>query len=148
MAAITVKALGDSASKWGTNSGSGAARYMTHAAAAAAKFVANAEAAAGSFQQAVTSGNIGARYMSGLRKNGATRYATGIAQKGSRYGQGVGTPGAQQAWQSGFTPFATALGGMDPGPRGPRGDPKNGQRSLAVQQLLHNLRISMLSAGG
>ncbi len=103
--------------KWESRTAAGAANWAAGVAAAAA---------AGMFLKGVTpAGPKWKRKASGV---GPARFATGVAAAGPDY-------------TAGFAPYLAALGSLTLGPRGPRGDPANQQRSNAVQVTLHQARL-------
>ena len=78
-------------------------------------------------------------YEKGLSKAGDAKWQKGVAEKGkARYGQGV-TAGAD-AYRQGFGPYASVLGGLELGPRGPKG-----QNYGRVQQVGEALRAAKVA---
>lgn len=144
--ALQVKDLSTSAQKWSTNAGNSSGEYATNAIAAGDRWAAATVAAAQTYQQAVTSGNIGERFRRGVQKSGASKYTSRITEHGaSRYSQGVAA--AQADWTSGFSPYAQTIAGLTLTPRRPRGDPGNYQRVQQVGQALNARRLALLGSG-
>lgn len=80
-----------------------------------------------SFEKGVAaSGNE--KWMRNTLSKGVQRFAGGIQQAGGD-------------WAKGFQPFAAGLEGMQLPVKGPKGDPGNNARSVAVQQKLRAIKL-------
>jgi hypothetical protein len=90
-------------------------------------------------QEAITQG----RFERGVRAAGATKYQERASTLGpERFASGVAAGAAD--WGRNFAPFAQALAGFTPAPRGMRGSDQNAQRSLEVQRLMRRTRNERL----
>lgn len=103
-----------------------------------AAYEAAALAGADNWQTGVAQAAAEGRYASGIQGSGAKwqRKATTVGPQ--RYQTGVA--GASGDYQAGFQPYFNVLQSLNLGPRGPRGDPRNYQRSQQVGDALNQAR--------
>lgn len=133
---MDVRDLSKSGQKFSTNAaGQGQTAYKESIAGAGQKWktaVDNSEEKWGQgVQQAISRG----AYKKGTSKAGSEYYTSRALKLGvDRYGPGV-REGASN-WQEGFQPYHDTLKNMAQSPGGPKGDPRNAQRSLEVQIAL------------
>lgn len=141
-----VKDLTASAQKYSRNAGAAATEFAANAQAAADSWGTNTRSAGGNFRQAITAGNIQAKFEKGVaRAIQLGRFARKLAAVGSsRYSEGVGA--AQSDWAQGFEPYQTALSTVTLPPRAPRGDARNYERVKAIGQTLNAKRLAGLGA--
>lgn len=94
-----------------------------------------AEAQAAGVQQAISEG----RFQKGVQAAGDAKWARKAQQVGAaRFGSGVAA--ASQDYQQGFAPFASVIEGITLPPRGPKGDPRNYERTALIGQALHDAK--------
>lgn len=141
-----VKDLTSSAQKWSRNAGAAATEFAANAQQNADKWGRNTAQSGANFRQAISAGNIQAKFERGVTKAAsAGKFAKKLAAVGAgRYSEGVG--GAQQDWSSGFEPYNSVLSSITLPPRAPRGDARNYERVKAVGQALNAKRIAGLGA--
>ena len=144
MAAI--KDLTSAAQKWSRNAGAASTEFAANAQGAADKWARAAQGAGGNFRQAISAGNIQAKFERGVAKAAQMgRFARKLAAVGAgRYSEGVGS--AQQDWSAGFEPYHGVLQTISLPPRAPRGDARNYERVKAIGQALNAKRIAGLGA--
>lgn len=142
---IEVKTPEASASKWSERAAGASNLMVDGALAKAQEWAKNTAGAADNYHMAITAGSIKARFMNGVRRAGADKYARGISEKAAnRYSSGV--QGASGDYQSGVAPYISTIAGLTLSPRKPRGDPANYNRVQEVGRALHNKRIAQLGA--
>ena len=141
-----IKDISLSAQKWSRNAGAAATEFAANAQAAAAKWGTETQKAGANFRQAISAGNIQAKFERGVAKAAQSgRFARKLAAVGSsRYSEGVGA--AQQDWSSGFEPYQAVLSTLTYPPRAPRGDARNYERVKTPGQALNAKRIAGLGA--
>lgn len=104
-----------------------------------------AVAAVSTWQQAVSSQQARAAFVSGLTKAGDAAWTAGALNKGAqRYPQG--TQLAAPKWQANVQPYLQLIASTQLPPKGIRGAAQNWQRSQALGLALHNLKVQR--AGG
>lgn len=137
---MDIKPLAEIATKW-RNRASGAAGDYTAGAqrAGPGKYEAGATAAADNWASGVTQAVARGAFAAGVAGAGPRWLGKIQAVGGSRYTQGVGI--AEQDYSRGFQPYHSALAGLTPPPRGPRGDERNYERVAVIGRTLHQLRI-------
>lgn len=143
---MDVKPLENSAGKFATNAANASGEYAARAGMSGEKWAREAAAAAGNYRQAVSAGNIEARFRRGVQKAGADKYARKIAAVGqARFSEGVS--GASDDWAAGFGPYQQTLASLTLAPRRPRGDASNYARVKQVGDALNAKRIAALAGG-
>lgn len=102
------------------------------------KFEQNATAGQQNWATGVAQAASEGRFASGLQGSGAKwqRKATQVGPQ--RYASGVAA--ASGDYQAGFQKYFDTLSSLNMGPRGPRGDPRNYQRSQMVGEALNKAR--------
>ena len=141
-----IKDLTSSAQKWSRNAGAAATEFASAAQGAADKWGRNTQGAGANFRQAITAGNMQAKFERGVAKAAQSgKFATKLAKVGaSRYSEGVGA--SQQDWSSGFEPYQGVLSTITYPPRAPRGDARNIERVKVVDTTLNAKRIAGLGS--
>lgn len=141
-----VKDLTSSAQKWSRNAGAASTEFAANAQGAADKWGTATRASGANFRQAISAGNIQAKFEKGVAKAVQLgRFAKKLAAVGAgRYSEGVGS--AQQDWSTGFEPYQSTLQTITLPPRAPRGDARNYERVKAIGQALNAKRIAGLGA--
>lgn len=125
--------------KWATRSGGASSEYESGVMNPRRSQAAEAQAAepvwASQIQDAISRGAYG----KGLAAAGDAKWQKGVREKGRRnYQSGVAI--AEDEYRKGFQPFASALEGLDLGPRGPKG--QNYDRVQKVGELLRETKLS------
>ena len=143
---LGVKDLNLSAQKWSRNAGAASTEFAANAQGAADKWATMTKAAAATFRQAISAGNIQAKFEKGIAKAAsAGKFAKKLAAVGSgRYSEGVGA--AQSDWADGFSPYQQTLATLTLPPRAPRGDARNYDRVKTVGQALNAKKLAGLGA--
>ncbi len=129
--------------------------------AIADKYVRRATAAQGDYQSGITGTPVGkwetnteagaGNWQTGVAQAAAEgRFAAGVAGKGAKWQRKATTVGPQRYatgvaaasgdFQAGFNRYFDVLQTLPMGPRGPRGDPRNYQRSQSVGEALNKAR--------
>lgn len=145
MGAIKVKSSEASAEKWDRNASSAAEAYRVGAEAAAQDWAAKTAAAGDTFHQAVSAPSVKTRFVRGVQRAGAEKYARKIRDVGGdRFGPGVAA--ARSDYQTGVEPFLQTISGLTLSTRKPRGDPANYRRVEEVGKALNAKRLAMLGA--
>lgn len=94
-----------------------------------------AESYAAGVSQAVSEG----RFSKGVQKAGTGAWREGAISKGvTRWPQGVRLGGSK--YQAGFSPFHAVISGVSLTPRGPKGDPRNYDRTRQIGEALHSAK--------
>lgn len=97
-------------------------------------------AAEGAYEQGVQAAIGRKAFGKGVVKN-AGKWAQNAKAKGAgRFGPGVSM--AKPAFQAGLQPFLNTLSGLDLPPRGPKGDPSNVNRVVAVNTALRAQKMA------
>ncbi len=145
LGAIKVKSSDASAEKWSTNAGMSAEEYRVNAEAAAQEWASRTAAAGDTFHQAVSAPAVKTRFVRGVQKAGAEKYARKIRDVGgSRFGPGVAA--ARSDYQSGVEPYLQTIAGLTLSARRPRGDPSNYRRVEEVGKALNAKRMALLGS--
>ncbi len=94
-----------------------------------------ADAQAAGVQQAISEG----RFEKGVAKAGNAKWQRKASTVGAqRFGQGVAA--AKGDYESGFAPYAAVIQGVTLPPRGPKGDPRNYERTKIIGDALHSAK--------
>lgn len=102
----------------------------------AAATVAAAPVQAAAVQAAIAAGS----YAKGVQKAGDERWRNKASTKGAdRFAPGVAE--AQSDYQAGVQPYLDTIANTTLPPRGPKGDPKNIQRVIAIATALRNKKM-------
>ena len=79
-------------------------------------------------------------FQKGVEKAGDSAWRDGALNKGvSRWPQGVRM--GKSKYQQGFAPYHSVISGLTLSPRGPKGDPRNYDRTREVGQALHEAKV-------
>lgn len=94
-----------------------------------------ADAQAAGVQEAIADG----RFERGVQNAGSSKWQRKASTIGAtRFGPGVAA--AKADYEAGFSPFANVIQGVTLPPRGPKGDPRNYQRTQIIGEALHNAK--------
>lgn len=138
--ALKVKDISKSAAKFVARAGVAGPDYAAGVQAAGTSQYDGAIAAKDSWGAGVTAAVANNSFVKGLTKAGPQKWSQMATTKGAKnYAPGVAA--AQSAYVNGVTPFFNVLQNLTLSQRFPRGDPRNQQRSVDVQQALHKARV-------
>lgn len=138
--ALKVKAVAASATKYVARAQVAGPDYTAGVQAAGTSQYDNSLAAAPNYAAGVQTAAANGSYAKGIQKAGAQKWSTNAANKGAKnYPAGVAS--ASAAYTAGVTPYFTTLQNLTLTQRYPRGDPRNQQRSVAVQTSLHAQKV-------
>jgi hypothetical protein len=134
-----VKSPAASANKWAERAGVAANDYKAGVQSPRRDWAtATAEAAdaqAAGVQQAISEG----RFQKGVTDAGTGKWQQkAIAVGAVRFGPGVAA--AKADYEAGFTPYAQVIQSVTLPPRGPKGDPRNYERTQMIGEALHNAK--------
>jgi hypothetical protein len=139
---MKVKDLGVAAKKFGTNASAGSGNYAS-GVQQNQSWAQNTEAAAPTWAAGVQAAASGGRFAKGVAKVGQQKWQSNSVSKGqSRFQSAVTSPSAQQSWQAGFSPYASAIAAIAKPPKGVRGSPGNYQIVQTIGDTLHKLKQS------
>lgn len=142
---ISVKSASDIAQKWADVTPGKAGYYEAEAPAAAAEWEANTVNAGGTYKAGISVAGIEKRFVGGVRRAGAAKFARKVKDVGvSRYSPGV--TAAKADFEAGFADYAAVLEGLEIPDRGPRGSPGNYAIVQTVGDALHKKRLAVLAA--
>ena len=142
---ISVKSATKAADKFVAGASARSSEYAVEAKAAGPAWEAGAIAAGPNYMAGIQVAGIQDRFVGGVKKAGASKYARKVESVGvGRYAPGI-TAGKED-YMRGVEPFLAELDGFDPGDRGPRGSPANYELSRKVGERLHAKRLAILAA--
>lgn len=145
--AFDTKSLEQTVKNWTDVTSGRSQQYVDNSIARANKWLNNALAGVGNWRIGVSGSGVEARMRGNLAGKGARKYPAKIREVGgSRFSTGVTAAGPEFRSAIGAV-LQTIASAPDPG-RGPRGDPRNNQRSVAIQNALHQARLQALASGG
>jgi hypothetical protein len=144
---IVVKPSADIAKKWADVTPGRSTFYETEATKAGAAWEGGASGAAGNFKSSVAAGDIGTRYLGGVKKAGGAKFERKVKDVGvSRFGPGV--TAAQPDMAAGIDPFVGVLNALEIPDRAPRGSAQNYAIVQKVGDPQHKKRLALLGASG
>jgi hypothetical protein len=134
-----VKSISAITDKWKRRAGAASQDYAAGVASPRRSWsqatVEAADAQAAGVQQAISE----KRFEKGVTAAGDSKWSAKAKNLGAtRYGPGVAA--ATGDYQSGFSPFVSVIEGITLPPRGPKGDPRNYERSAVIGQALHDAK--------
>lgn len=139
--AIPVKDVATAAAKFVKNGAAAGEDYAAGVRGAGQRWQAGAAAGEGNYAQGVQEAITRKAFSSGVNKAGGAHYEDRAVNVGAqRFPQGIRA--AQQAWADGTAPFIQAIAGANLPPRGPKGDPRNQQRSQMMADILRKRKVS------
>lgn len=137
--AIKVKDTNYIAQKYVTRAGAASKDYSDGVASAGNDWMANSKAAEASWEQGTQQAIADKRYQVGIDGKAGKYVANATKLGAQRYVPGV--QNAQQAYATGFGPYAEKLKSLSLPPRGPRRSPQNQQRTNMVGVELGKLKV-------
>lgn len=145
--AIKIESASVIADKWREVTPGRQRYYQANTPGAASEWESNTKAAQATFTAAVTAGDIGRKFLGGVIRAGAAKFARKVTDVGvNRFGPGV--QAAVQDMQAGFEPYQAVIAGLTLPRKGPRGDAGNLARVSTVSEALNRKRLALLGAGG
>jgi hypothetical protein len=139
--AIKVKPVDQIVKKWQTRAAGAGADYTAGINNAGDSYVQNTLASKDAYAAGITAAVSDGRWEKGVQGTGGAKWKKNtVAVGAARFGQGVAN--ATNEFTSAMQKVSSVIGGVTLGPRGPKGDPQNWQRSVAVGQALHAAKIS------
>lgn len=134
-----VKSISQTVDKWARRAGQAGQDYAAGVAAPktdwASATTAAADAQAAGVQQAIANKS----FEKGVAAAGNAKWQNKAKTLGAqRFGPGVAA--AKGDYQSGFAPYASVIEGVSLPPRGPKGDPRNYERTQLIGQALHDAK--------
>lgn len=137
---MRVADLAASAAKFGARGVAASGDYKTGVSGAGAEWSRRTGESEENWSQGVNAAIARGAFKKGVDKAGSEKYVRNATQIGAaRYGQGV--QAATGDWQKGFQPYAQRLASLELPPKGPKGDPRNYQRSQVVGQALRDAKV-------
>ena len=134
-----VKSLSQSSEKWSRKASQATQDYAEGVRnpkrnwAEATQEAADAQAAG--VQAAIANGSFG----KGVARAGNEKWSRGATGKGTqRFGPGV--QAAKSDYERGFAPYRSVIESVSLPPRGPKGDPRNYQRTQIIGEALHSAK--------
>lgn len=142
---ISIRSASVIAKKWADVTPGRASYYESEAPAAGAEWESSTLGAGGNYKAGISVAGIEARFVGGVRKAGAAKFARKVKEVGvARYGPGVSA--AKGDMEAGISPFRDALDGLEIPDRGPRGSPANYAIVQKVGDALYKKRLAGLAA--
>lgn len=134
-----VKSPAASAAKWVARAGVAGPDYAAGVQSPRRDWAQATQEAADAHSAGVQQAIAENRFERGVQNAGTAKWARKAKDVGAqRYAPGVAA--AKADYESGFAPFANVIQSVTLPPRGPKGDPRNYQRSQAIGEALHNAK--------
>ena len=144
--ALKVKGIEQSGPKWAANAGRAAEEFATQAEAGAEDWARNTAKAATTYGQAIAAPGIKTRFLRGVQRAGAAKFARKIRDVGrDRFAPGVAA--AEVDYKTGVEPYLSTLAAITLTARKPRGDPANYRRVEEIGKALNAKRLALLGGG-
>ena len=132
---MNVKPIEDASDKWVRRAGVASEDYKKGVENPRRSWAESASAAEASYKAGVVSAANAGRYGKGVKAAGDSKWKEMAITKGpGRFAEGVAI--GKDDWQKGFAPYHSTLNSLKLPARGPKGDPKNLQRVVAVANAL------------
>lgn len=139
--AIPVKDVATAAAKFVKNGSAAGEDYAAGVRGSGQRWQANAAAGEANYAAGVQDAMSRKAFSGGVNKAGGAKYEDRAVNVGAqRFPQGIRS--AQQAWADGTAPFIQAIASANLPPRGPKGDPRNQQRSQMMADILRKRKVS------
>lgn len=128
------------ARKWAEVTPGRSDEYANGVKSPKASWAANATEAKEAYEQGINDAISRGAREKGIAAAGDQKWQRGAITKGvSRFGPGVRA--GQQDYQQGFAPYQSVISGTSLPPRGPKGDPRNFERSRIMGDALHAAKV-------
>jgi hypothetical protein len=141
LAVIAVKDVTASASKYAARASAAANDYKTGVMNSGQKWHDNTKASADNYAQGTQAAIANGMFAKGVDKSGPQRYTDRASTKGATAFP-AGVNAGQGRWATNVQPYFQVLQSATLPPRGPKGDPRNQQRSQMVSDLLRRKKVS------
>lgn len=139
--AIVVKDVTASAQKYANRGAAAANDYKTGVMNAGQRWHDNTKASADNYSQGTQAAIADGRFAKGVDKSGAQRYSDRASTKGATAFP-AGVQAGSGRWAQNVQPYLQVLASATLPPRGPKGDPRNQQRSQMVADLLRKKKLA------
>jgi hypothetical protein len=141
LGAVVVKDVASAAKKFSSRAALSGPDYAAGVAAAGARWQANAAAGDQNFAAGVQEAIANGRFAKGIAKAGAAKYTERASTVGAqRFPQGA--QAAEQTWATNVQPYLQTISNLTLPPRGPKGDPRNQQRSQMIADALRKKKVA------
>jgi hypothetical protein len=141
LGAVVVKDVASAAKKFSSRAALSGPDYAAGVAAAGARWQANAAAGKDNFAAGVQEAIANDRFSKGIAKAGASKYQDRASTVGAqRFPQGA--QAAEQTWATNVAPYLSTIANLNLPPRGPKGDPRNQQRSQMIADALRKKKVA------
>jgi len=141
--AVKIKTIEASADKWERRATIAADVFATEAEAAADLWQKNATAAKDTYRAAVTAPGIADRFIGGIKRAGAAKFARKIRDVAKdRFAPGISA--AVVDYKERVEPYFATIAALTLDPRKARGDPANYRRVEQIGKALHAKRLALL----
>lgn len=139
--AIPVKDVATAAAKFVKNGAAAGEDYAAGVRGAGQRWQQGAAAGEGNYAAGVQEAISRKAFSKGVNETGGAHYEQRASEVGAqRFPQGIRS--AQNAWSEGTAPFIQAIASANLPPRGPKGDPRNQQRSQMMAEILRKKKVS------
>ena len=136
-----IKPLSQSSDKWVRRAGEAATDYARGVAAPRTPWAEATEAAADAQAAGVQQAIAENRFQNGVQRAGNAKWQRKATTLGAqRFGPGVAA--AKSDYEAGFGPYVAVIQGITLPPRGPKGDPRNYERTKLIGDALHAAKIA------
>lgn len=138
--AIQIKSMDTIVKKFTARGGAAGADYASGVQSPRRPWQASTVAGANNWAAGVQAAASNGSFTKGVNKAGDAKWqrkASGVGA--TRFGPGIQAAGPDYA--TGFQPYADAIAAVNLPPRGPKGDPNNNARVLAVTQALRAKKL-------
>jgi hypothetical protein len=134
---VKTKGVDRTVAKWQNKVAGAQGDYADGVANPKADWAQETSKAEGSWKQGVAQASAEGRFGKGVAKAGTAKWQKGATEKGpGRWAEGVSK--AESEYRSGMGEVISTLESISLPPRGPKGDPKNYDRTRAIGTALHN----------
>lgn len=139
--AIPVKDVGTAAAKFVKNGSAAGEDYANGVRGAGQRWQQNASNAENNYSQGVQEAIGRKAFSKGVTESGGSHYEDRAVNVGAqRFPQGIRA--AQATWAESTAPYLQAIASATLPPRGPKGDPRNQQRSQMMAEILRKKKVA------
>lgn len=136
-----IKSMSQSSDKWVRRAGAASTDYSKGVASPRRSWQESTleakEAQEAGVQQAIANDS----FSKGVQRAGNAKWQRKAQTVGAqRFGPGVAA--AKADYEAGFAPYAGVISGITLPPRGPKGDPRNYERSKIIGDALHEAKVA------